>query len=148
EEALRATHRELEARVAERTAALAEANNRLRVEIDEREQVERSRQRALREQRDMLAFLTNVSDRLAPLLAFDDLIDVIRRLPVPFLADWTMVHVLNDDGSVRCVPGVHADPTLEPLIASLTIRRTAAHALTELGRLAPGDKPGVVTLTV
>src|SRR5262249_44876668 len=70
EQALGTAHRELEGRVAERTAALAEANDRLRVESAEREQAERSRQRALLEQRDMLAFLTRVSDRLAPLVTF------------------------------------------------------------------------------
>ena len=112
-------HGELEARVSERTAALAEANERLRVEIAEREDAERSRQRALIEQRDTLAFLANFSDRLAPLVTFEDLIEVVRRLPVPFLADWTMVHVVNDDGSVRFIPGVHADPEQGPLLAAV-----------------------------
>jgi PAS domain S-box-containing protein len=147
EQALRTAHRELEARVAERTAALAEANDRLRVEIAEREHAERSRQRALLEQRDMLAFLTRVSDRLAPLVTFDDLIDGMRRLPVPFLADWTMVHVVNDDGSVRFVPGVHTDPALEPLIAALTGRTAVTDALFQLGGDVPTDWPTVVTLT-
>ena len=147
EQALRTAHGELEGRVAERTAALAAANDRLHVEIAEREQAERSRQRALVEQRDMLAFLTRVSDRLAPLVTFEDLIDSMRRLAVPFLADWTMIHVINDDGSVRFVPGVHADPALEPLIASLSSRTTVTDALSQLGGDVPADRPAVVTLT-
>jgi len=147
EQALRTAHRELEARVAERTAALAAVNDRLHVEITEREQAERSRQRALVEQRDMLAFLTRVSDQLAPLVTFEDLIDSMRRLPVPFLADWTMVHVVNDDGTVRFVPGVHADPAMEPLIAALTSRAPMTDALSRLGGDMPADRPAVVTLT-
>jgi PAS domain S-box-containing protein len=95
EQTLRNAQRELEARVRERTAALAEANERLRVEIAEREQAEESRQRALIEQRDTLAFLANFSDRLAPLVTFEELIDVVRSAPVPFLADWTLVHMVD-----------------------------------------------------
>jgi len=47
EQALRAAHDELEARVRERTLALEEANQRLRVEMADREEAERSRHRAL-----------------------------------------------------------------------------------------------------
>ena len=47
EQALRAAHADLEARVRERTLALQEANERLRVEISEREEAERLRRRAL-----------------------------------------------------------------------------------------------------
>ena len=117
---LREAHRELEARVKERTAELEKANERLRVESAEREAAERSRERALIEQRDALAFLANFSDRLAPVVGFDDLVDVIRHLPVPFLADGTLVHIVNEDGSVRLVPGVHAGSSLAlpPLAAA------------------------------
>ena len=47
EQALRAAHADLEARVRERTLALEETNARLRVEIAEREEAERLRRRAL-----------------------------------------------------------------------------------------------------
>jgi len=47
EQALRAAHADLEARVRERTLALEEANRRLRVEMSEREEAERLRRRAL-----------------------------------------------------------------------------------------------------
>ena len=108
EQALRGAHAELESRVRERTADLELVNERLRAEIAEREEAERSRQRALIEQRDTLAFLANLSDRLAPLVTFEQLLDVSSRLPVPFLADWTVVHLVGDDGTVRWLAAAHA----------------------------------------
>jgi PAS domain S-box-containing protein len=119
EKALLTAHDELEARVKERTIALQLANDRLRIQITEREKAERSRERALVEQRNSLAFLSNFSDHLAPLVTFEDLADVVRRLPVPFLADWTMIHIVDDDGSVRCMPGVHERMEHEAVLADL-----------------------------
>ena len=148
EQSLRTAHGELEARVAERTAALADAYERLRVEIGEREEAERSRQQALVEQRDMLAFLARFSDRLAPILAFDDLIEVVRHLPVPFLADWTVVHVIDDDGSVRVVPGVHREQALEPLLAALALPPPTVDALSHLGALVSTGHRAIITATV
>jgi len=49
----------------------------------------------------------------------------VRRLPVPFLADWTMVHTLNEDGAIRYLPGIHVDPTLEPLLSAVAATDTA-----------------------
>src|SRR5262249_21586054 len=109
----------LEARRKERTIAHELANGRLRVEIAEREEAEESRERAIIEQRNPLAFLSNFSDRLAPLVTFEDLVDVVRRLPVPFLADWTMIHIVNDDGNVRCVPGVHVATAHQAMLTDL-----------------------------
>jgi PAS domain S-box-containing protein len=146
EHALRCAHDELENRVQERTAALARANERLQIEIAERERAEESRERALIEQRNTLAFLATFSEQLAPVLRFDDLVAILGRLPVPFLADWTMVHVLNEDGTVRCVPGTHADADLEAVLATL--------AETASGRVSPdcalagmiaGERPAILT---
>src|SRR5262245_47035907 len=147
EQALRNAQGELEARVQERTAALAEANERLLVEISEREQAERSRQRALIEQRDTLAFLASFSDRLAPLVTFEDLIDVVRQVPVPFLADWTMVHVVDDAGTVRFMPGVHADPAQEPLVAVVGVPSPALDSFSHLGQAFATGRLAIVTLT-
>jgi PAS domain S-box-containing protein len=119
EQALRRAHDDLESRVKERTAALERANERLQIEIAERERAEQSRESALIEQRNTLAFLANFSEHLAPVLKFEELVNILGRLPVPFLADWTMVHVLNEDGTVRCVPGAHADPAREETLAAL-----------------------------
>jgi len=147
EQALRNAQAELEARVKERTAALAEANERLLVEIAEREQAERLRQRALIEQRDSLAFLASFSDRLAPLVTFEDLIDVVRQAPVPFLADWTMVHVVDDVGTVRFIPGVHADPAQEPLLAAVGVPPPTLDSFSHLGQAFATGRLAIVTLT-
>ncbi len=147
EQALRNAQGELEARVNQRTAALAEANDRLLVEIAEREQAERSRQRVLIEQRDTLAFLASFSDRLAPLVTFEDLIDVVRQAPVPFLADWTMVHVVDDTGTVRFIPGVHADPAQEPLVAAVGVPPPTLDSFSHLGRAFATGRLAIVTLT-
>ncbi len=147
EQALRRAQGELEARVKERTAALAEANEHLLVEIAEREEAERSRQQVLIEQRDALGFLANFSDRLAPLVTVEDLIEVVRLLPVPFLADWTMVHVVNDDGSVRFIPGVHADPTHEPLLATVAAPTAALDSRSHLGEVIATGRLAILALS-
>jgi PAS domain S-box-containing protein len=127
EQALRAAHAELESRVTARTSELQTANERLHREIADREKAERSRERALIEQRDVLAFLANFSDRLAPLVSFEQLLEVIRRLPVPFLADWTLLHLVGEDGSISL-------PTPPSTPGSVTVSPSA------LGRvIATGD---------
>ena len=119
EQALRLAHAGLEERVKERTAALERANERLQQEIAERERAEQSRERALVEQRDTLAYLASFSERLAPIVRFDELVDVIGRATVPFPADWSMVYVRNEDGSIGAVPGSHVDPARAAALSSL-----------------------------
>ena len=119
EQALRRAHADLDLRVKERTLALETANERLRVEITERKRAEEHRERALIEQRDTLAFLSALSEGLAPVVRFDQLLEVIRTLPVPFAADWTMVHLVTEDGTIRSEAGMHRDPGRAPMLASL-----------------------------
>ena len=118
EHALRRAHDELERRVIERTVALEQSNERLRIEIAERQRAEERRERALVEQRDTLAFVASVSEGLAPVLTFEQLLDAMRTLPVPFAADWTMVHVLTED-RIHTEPGNHVDPQRVVSLASL-----------------------------
>ena len=70
--------------------------NGSRVEIAERERAEDHRERTLIEQRDTLAFLATVSEALAPVVRLGELLEVMRTLPVPFAADWTMIYVPAD----------------------------------------------------
>ena len=126
--ALRAAHDELELRVKERTTALEHANDRLRQEIAERERAEARREQALIEQRDTLAFLAAVSEALAPVVRFEQLLEVMRSLPVPFAADWTMLHVVREDRRVRSEPGIHVTPDF-------------SISLTRLAEAVSGDLP-------
>jgi PAS domain S-box-containing protein len=137
EQALRNAQVELETRVAERTAALAAVNERLLLEIAEREEAERS-----------LAFLATFSEQLAPLITFESLIDVLRRLPVPFLADWTTVHLIDDDGSVRYIPDVHADPAIEPLLATAGGATATVDSLSHLAQVVATGRLTIVAFTI
>jgi PAS domain S-box-containing protein len=128
EHALRRAHDELEGRVRERTIALEHANERLRLEIAERQRAEAHRERALIEQRDTLGFLAAVSEGLAPVVRFEQLLDVMRTLPIPFAADWTMVHMVAANGTIRSQPGMHID-------------RDRTAVLTRLGAAASGSLP-------
>ena len=119
EQALRHAHDELDRHVKERTVQLERANDQLRVEIAERERAEQCRERALIEQRDTLAFVAAVSEGLAPVLTFGELVDIIRTLPVPFAADWTMLHVITEEGRICSEAGIHLDPARAPLLTSL-----------------------------
>ena len=130
DEALRAAHAALETRVQERTIALERANERLQAEISERRRAEESRQRALIEQRDTLAFLADFSDRLAPILTFDGLLEVLPGLPVPCPADWAMVHIIAEDGTLRCLPGIHVDAARQVLLTTLAGRALIAASST------------------
>lgn len=123
--ALRRAHAELDRRVAERTATLAEVNERLRVEISERQRAERSRERVLMEQRDTLEFLESLSERLAPVLTVDQLLDALAALPLPPRVDWTMLHVLGEEGILQSRPGAHLDPTRKPLLEAFAAAASA-----------------------
>ena len=119
EQALRGARAELERRVKERTIALEEANDHLRVEIAERKHAEEHRERALIDQRDTLAFLAAVSEALAPIVKLEELVDVVLRLPVPFAADWTMVHEQTEHGRVRSKAGLDLVADRAPLLTAL-----------------------------
>jgi PAS domain S-box-containing protein len=88
------------------------------IDVTDRVAVERSLRETI-EQRETVSFLADFSDRLSPLVTFDELVDVVQRLPVPFVADAAMVHTAADDGSVRLTRGVHGNASHEPALASL-----------------------------
>jgi len=55
----------------------------------------------VRERTEALEFLANFSERLAPVVAFEQLVDVVHGLTMPFLADAASAHAVGEDGSVR-----------------------------------------------
>jgi PAS domain S-box-containing protein len=118
-EHLRKAYRELDERVRYRTAELEATNAQLRAEIAERRRAEEMREQALMRERSTLAFLASASDQLTRALDHEATLTTLARLPVPFLADWTMLHIINDDGTVRCLGGRSCDAAHKPLFAQL-----------------------------
>jgi PAS domain S-box-containing protein len=150
EQMLLAAQAELEQRVRERTQELETANQRLRVEIGVRETADRMRQRALVEQRDTLAFLANFSEQLAPVVGFEQLLDVVSGLTVPFLADAACVHTVGDDGSVRLAAAAQAD-TGQDVAALLSghlarVVATGTRAILDQGDLAAEPVAGALSV--
>ena len=101
------------------------------IDITDRVAVERSLRHNI-EQRETLTFLADFSDRLSPLLTFDEFVDVVQRLPVPFVADSAMVHIANDDGSVRLARVVDGNVSHESTLAGMAtaLIRTGGSAVT------------------
>jgi PAS domain S-box-containing protein len=94
QQALKRAYADLDARVQERTAELQHAN-------------------------DMLAFLATASECLARALDYESTLTGLASLPVPLLADWTLIHLANQDGTLRSITGNHSDPRLEPVLRQL-----------------------------
>jgi PAS domain S-box-containing protein len=68
-----------------------------------------------------LAFLAEASRVLAESLEYTTTLDRVARLAVPFLADWCVIELLDDDGGSRRVAVAHVDPAKEAL--SRDVRR-------------------------
>jgi PAS domain S-box-containing protein len=103
------------------------------IDITDRVAVER-RLRDNIEQRETLTFLADFSDRLSPLVAFEELVEVVQRLPVPFVADSAMMHIVDDDGEIRLASAVHGDAAFQPALAALAavrIRSGSAELVTQ-----------------
>lgn len=107
-------------------AALALDNARLyEAERQARETAELSLER--------LTFLAQASEVLAASLDYGDTLGAIARLAVPRLADWCLVDMLEDDGSIHQSAVAHVDPAKELLSRELRTRyppvRGTHHAL-------------------
>ena len=63
-------------------------------------------------------FLAEASRRFAESLDYEATLDTIAQLAVPSIADWCIVDLL-EDGRMRRVSVVHADPAQEPLANEL-----------------------------
>ena len=74
------------------------------------------------EQRETLTFLADFSDRLAPLVTFDELVDVVRRLPVPFspTGRWCISSTTTSRfGSPRFTGNASHEPALAGIATAL-----------------------------
>lgn len=99
EEELRQAKADLERRVAERTTELRQVNERLTLELFERQRVE-----------DNLRFLVDASRILASSLDYETTFTSLARRVVPHLADCCIIDVVEEDGSVNQLAIAHVDP--------------------------------------
>jgi PAS domain S-box-containing protein len=109
QEELAVAFQELDQRVENRTRELEAANELLRAENLERRRAEATREQALLRERNTLAFLASASDQLTRALDYEATLTTLARMPVPFLADWTVLHLINEDGSCRSFAGRSGD---------------------------------------
>lgn len=96
----------LEQTVRERTRELVEANQA-------KDDLLRARDQALAETtvaRDRLLFLAEADAVLASSLDYQATLANVAELAVPRLADWCLVHIVGDDGSIRLLAAAHTDP--------------------------------------
>jgi PAS domain S-box-containing protein len=88
----------------------------------------------VRERTEALEFLANFSERLAPVVAFEELVDVVHGLTLPILADAASVHAVDDDGSVRLLrPAETSAAALTPLLQAHLARVIATGAVEIVG---------------
>ncbi|HEX8089267.1 MAG TPA: PAS domain S-box protein [Blastocatellia bacterium] len=64
-------------------------------------------------------FLAKAGSLLASSLDEEVTVKSITHLAVPYLADWCIVDLLKEDGSVERIPGRHTDPSKEAALAKL-----------------------------
>jgi signal transduction histidine kinase len=72
-----------------------------------------------RRARDRQAFLTEASATLASSLEFETTLATVSRLVVPRLGDWCVVHLLQENGTLRHVGLYHRDPARVRLVEEM-----------------------------
>ena len=70
-----------------------------------------------------LALLASVGPALYSSFDYGTTLERIARLTVPDLADWCLVDILEEDGSVNQLAAAHADPAKEALLHELRTHR-------------------------
>ena len=66
-----------------------------------------------------LAFLARASSELAALVDRESALQQAARLPVPFLADWCVVYVVDEHGDIDHYAHAHCDPDQEELLGEM-----------------------------
>jgi PAS domain S-box-containing protein len=103
------------------------------IDVTDRVEVERSLRHNI-QQSETLSFLADFSDRLSPLVTFEELVNVLQSLPVPFVADCAILHAVYDDGTVHLVPSIYRNPSYETALsyaAAIHIQAGTAALATE-----------------
>jgi hypothetical protein len=58
-------------------------------------------------------FLSNASERLAESLDYDVTLQTVARVALPYLADWCVVDILDQDAAIQRAAVAHVDPAQE-----------------------------------
>jgi serine phosphatase RsbU (regulator of sigma subunit)/anti-sigma regulatory factor (Ser/Thr protein kinase) len=69
-------------------------------------------------------FLAELTEELAGISDPDAAMRRLAQRVVPWLADWSMVTVVEEDGNLRTVGWAHRDPAYEPAVAEYALGRT------------------------
>lgn len=94
-------------------------------DITQLKQAEEERAQLIREQaartyaeaqQQRLAFLAEASMMLASSLDYEATLAQLARLVVPFLADWCIVYIVKEDGSINRLAVAHANPMKEEIL--------------------------------
>ena len=72
-----------------------------------------------KEAQDALAFLAAASSSLAVLVDRENALQQAVRMAVPFLADWCVVYVIDDDGAIDYHAHAHHDPQQERVLGEM-----------------------------
>lgn len=84
---------------------------------------EEERQRLIAENRrrteESLAFLAHASTSLAALVDRESALQQAARLPIPFLADWCVVYVVDGDGDIEYHAHAHVDAAKDRLLGEM-----------------------------
>src|SRR5688572_1624530 len=117
--------------VAERTLRRSE-QSLLKAQAELEERV-KERTHALQAANDTLEFLAGFSEQLAPVVAFEQLLDVVHALALPFLADAALVHIAGDDGSIRLAHHAPIEPAqADAMVSSAHLARVVATGAVEI----------------
>jgi PAS domain S-box-containing protein len=101
--------------ITERKRAEEERDLLLARERQAREEAVRTRRR--------LALLASVGPVLYSPLDYEVTLERVARLAVPELADWALVDIIEENGSVKQLAAAHADPAREDLLRELRTHR-------------------------
>ncbi len=86
---------------------------------------------------DRRVFLAELTEELVGMTDPDEAMRRLAQRVVPWLADWSMVTVVEEDGNLRTVGWAHRDPTYAPAVAEYALGRTA---------ILGADSPAVVSV--
>jgi PAS domain S-box-containing protein len=118
----------MERLMAENTSDLVRSNEALQQEIAERKQAEGA-----------LRLLSDVSAMLASSLDYAPKLSKLARLLVPFLADWCVIDMLEEDSTIRRLAIAHGDPSKVDAVRRLqrhyqVLPSNAQHSIVEVFR--------------